>query len=154
MKMAIPKERRADERRVAVAPDTVIKLINLGFSVTVEKNAGESAGFSDSAYKQAGASIAATALSACKSAEIILKVQGPDFAELKHYNKGAILIAHLNALSDCKGIAAIAKAGITGLAMEMMPRITRAQSMDVLSSQSDYLAMQPPCKTSIRCDQN
>ena len=137
MKIAIPKERGADERRVAAAPETVGKLIDLGFSVTVEKSAGTTAGFSDGAYKDVGASIAATAMAACKSAEIILKVRGPNATELKHYRKGTILIAHLNALSDSKGVAAVAKAGITSLAMEMMPRITRAQSMDVLSSQSN-----------------
>ena len=137
MKIAIPKERRADERRVAAAPETVGKLISLGFSVTIEKSAGETAGFSDLAYKDVGANIAPTASAAHKSAEIILKVQAPDLAELKHYNSGVILIAHLNALSEPKAIVALAKAGITGLAMEMMPRITRAQSMDVLSSQSN-----------------
>ena len=137
MKIAIPKERRADERRVAAAPETVGKLIGLGFSVTVEKGAGASAAFPDAAYKDAGAAIAATAAAACKSADIVLKVQAPDASELKNFKKGAILLAHLSALSDGKGIAAIAKAGITGIAMELMPRITRAQSMDILSSQSN-----------------
>ena len=137
MNIAILKERRDGERRVAAAPETVGKLIGLGFSVTVEKGAGETAAFLDAAYKDAGAIIAASAAAAVKSADIVLKVQGPDTAELKNFKKGAIVIAHLDALSDGKGIAAIAKAGVTGLAMELMPRITRAQSMDILSSQSN-----------------
>jgi len=137
MKIAIPKERRASERRVAAAPETVGKLIGLGFSVTVEKGAGDSAAFPDAAYKDAGATIAATASAACKTADIVLKVQGPEAAELKQIKKGAMVIAHLNALGDAKGIDALAKAGLTGIAMELMPRITRAQSMDILSSQSN-----------------
>ena len=137
MKIAIPKERRAGERRVAAAPETVGKLIALGFSVTVETGAGEAAAFPDNAYKDAGANIVSSISTVCKSAEIILKVQGPTEAELKNFKKGSILIGHLNALSDGESIAAIAKAGITGLAMEMMPRITRAQGMDILSSQSN-----------------
>ena len=137
MNIAILKERRADEQRVAAAPETVEKLIGLGFSVAVEKGAGESAAFPDSAYKIVGATIAASASAAAKSADIVLKVQGPDTAELKNFKKGAIVMAHLSALSDGKGIAAIAQAGVTGLAMELMPRITRAQGMDILSSQSN-----------------
>ena len=137
MNIAILKERRAGEQRVAAAPETVGKLIGLGFSVAVERGAGETAAFLDAAYKDAGATIATSASAAAKSADIVLKVQGPDAAELKNFKKGAIVIAHLGALSDGKGIAAIAKAGLTGLAMELMPRITRAQGMDILSSQSN-----------------
>mgnify|MGYP001160879027 FL=1 len=137
MNIAILKERRAGEQRVAAAPETVSKLIGLGFSVAVEKGAGETAAFLDAAYKDAGATIAGSASAAAKSADIVLKVQGPEPAELKYFKKGAIVMAHLGALSDGKGIAAIAKAGVTGLAMELMPRITRAQSMDILSSQSN-----------------
>jgi len=137
MNIAILKERRAGEQRVAAAPETVGKLIGLGFSVAVERGAGETAAFLDAAYKDAGATIATSASAAAKSADIVLKVQGPDAAELKNFKKGAIVIANLGALSDGKGIAAIAKAGLTGLAMELMPRITRAQGMDILSSQSN-----------------
>ncbi len=137
MKIAIPKERRSGERRVAASPETVGKLIGLGFSVSVEKGAGADAAFPDAAYKEAGANIAANAAAACKTADLVLKVQGPEAAELKNFKKGAVLMAHLNALSDAKGIDALAKAGITAIAMELMPRITRAQSMDILSSQSN-----------------
>ena len=137
MNIAILKERRAGEQRVAAAPETVGKLIGLGFSVVVESGAGKTAAFLDAAYKDAGATIAASASAAAKSADIVLKVQGPDAAELRNFKKGAIVMGHLGALSDGKGIAAIAKAGVTGLAMELMPRITRAQSMDILSSQSN-----------------
>ncbi|MDD9878498.1 MAG: Re/Si-specific NAD(P)(+) transhydrogenase subunit alpha [Magnetovibrio sp.] len=137
MKIAIPKERRDGERRVAASPETVGKLIGLGFQVTVEKSAGDGASFPDAAYKDAGATIAATAAAALKSADLVLKVQAPEAAELKNFKKGAMLMASMGALSDGKGVAAIAKAGITGFAMELMPRITRAQSMDILSSQSN-----------------
>ncbi|MBT5298892.1 MAG: Re/Si-specific NAD(P)(+) transhydrogenase subunit alpha [Rhodospirillaceae bacterium] len=137
MKIAIPKERRKDEQRVAASPETVGKLIGLGFSVSVEKGAGAGASFTDAAYKEAGATVAANAQAAMKTADLVLKVQAPDASELKNFKKGAMLMASMGALSDAKGIAAIAKAGITGFAMELMPRITRAQSMDILSSQSN-----------------
>jgi len=137
MKIAIPKERRAGETRVAASPETVGKLIGLGFQVSVEKGAGTGAAFTDAAYKEAGATIAATPTAALKSADLVLKVQAPEAAELKNFKKGAMVMASLGALSDAKGMAALAKSGLTGFAMELMPRITRAQSMDILSSQSN-----------------
>jgi NAD(P) transhydrogenase subunit alpha len=137
MKIAVLKERRSGETRVAVSPEVAGKLIAIGFNISVEKGAGESASFFDEAYKLAGASIAASAAAAQKDAEIVLKVQGPDASEAANMAKGTILIAHLNALTDGDSISALAKAGVTGIAMELMPRITRAQSMDVLSSQSN-----------------
>lgn len=137
MKIAVLKERHPGEMRVAASPEVAGKLIALGFQVSVEKGAGESASFMDSAYKDAGADIAATAAAAQKGAHIILKIQAPDASELSKMAKGTIVIAHLNALSDANGMKALAKAGITGFAMELMPRITRAQSMDILSSQSN-----------------
>ena len=137
MKIAIPKERRAGEGRVAASPEVVGKLIGLGFQVAIEKGAGVEASFTDEAYKEAGGSIAASAAAAMKTADLVLKVQAPDAAEIKAMKKNAIVLAHLNALNDAKGIDALAKAGLTGIAMELMPRITRAQSMDILSSQSN-----------------
>lgn len=141
MKIAITKERRPGETRVAASPDVVKKLTGLGFDVTVEKNAGAHASFSDAVFKEAGASIGATESSTCKGADVVLKVRRPictgEKSELKHYKKGAMLISTLDALTEEKDMAAIAKAGITSFAMELMPRISRAQSMDVLSSQSN-----------------
>ena len=137
MKIAIPKERRANETRVAASPDVIRKLIDLGFQVAVEKGAGHYASFTDAAFKDAGATIAKDAASAVKTADIVLKILGPEAKELTHYKKGAILIASLGALGNPKEMKAYASAGLTSFAMELMPRITRAQSMDILSSQSN-----------------
>lgn len=142
MRIAVPKERRADEARVAASLDTVKKYVAMGFSVTVEKGAGEGASISDAAYVEAGAEIATTAKAALKDADIVLKVQRPMTAaegtdEIALFKKGAVLISHLAALAN-KGEAELyAKAGITAFALEMLPRISRAQSMDILSSQSN-----------------
>ena len=142
MKIAIPKERRPGEERVSASPDVVGKLVGLGFSVVIEAGAGEGASFTDDAYKGAGAGIAKDATAALKTADIVFKVQRPILGtgaenEVTKMKKGAILIAHLSALANPKDIAAYAKAGITAFAMELAPRISRAQSVDVLSSQSN-----------------
>jgi len=143
MKIAIPKERREHERRVAVSPDTVKNYVSLGFDVTVETGAGDGASIPDAEFANAGAAIAGDAAAALGDADIVLKVQrpicasedGPD--EIKLMKKGAILIGHLSALQHRDQIAAYEKAGVTAFAMELVPRITRAQAMDVLSSQSN-----------------
>lgn len=141
MKIAIPKERRPGETRVAASPEVVKKLTGLGFDVTVEKGAGAAASFTDAVFKDAGAHIGGTEASTCKDADVVLKVRRPlcsgDKSELKHYKKGAILISSLDALTEQKDMEALAKSGVTAYAMELMPRISRAQSMDVLSSQSN-----------------
>ena len=152
MKIAIPKERRPGEKRVAASPDVVKKLVAHGFDVVIEKNAGKDAAITDDAYKTAGASISKDAASTLKNADMVLKVQGPivggDKDELGLFKKGAVLVAHLNALSNKADVEAYAKAGITAFAMELMPRISRAQSMDILSSQSNlagYKAVLDAC---------
>ncbi|MDX1575529.1 MAG: NAD(P)(+) transhydrogenase (Re/Si-specific) subunit alpha, partial [Kiloniellales bacterium] len=141
MKIAIPKERRAHETRVAGSPETVKKLVGLGCEVVVEKGAGAGAAMVDRAYQDAGATIAASAKAAIGGADIVLKVQGPQIGgkedELGLFAKGTVLVAHLDALRARDEIAAIAKAGVTAFAMDLMPRVTRAQSMDVLSSQAN-----------------
>ncbi len=137
MKIAILKERRGGETRVAASPDVVKKLIGLGFQVAVEKDSGLSASFSDAAFRAAGASIAANASAAVKGADVVFKILAPDAAELAHFKTGQILIASLAALANPKEMQALARAGLTAFAMELMPRITRAQSMDILSSQSN-----------------
>ena len=143
IKIAVLKERQAHEARVAATPDTVKRLIGLGFEVVVEKDAGAGASLPDAAYEAAGARLAADAGAALQGAGIALKVQPPARGgegmadELASFEKGTILIAILDALGDRKGIDAIAAAGIEAYAMELMPRISRAQSMDVLSSQSN-----------------
>ncbi|MBT5049833.1 MAG: Re/Si-specific NAD(P)(+) transhydrogenase subunit alpha [Rhodospirillaceae bacterium] len=143
MKIAIPRERRPNESRVAGSPDTVKKLIALGFDVIVETGAGDGASIPDSLFADAGASIAADEAAALGDADIVLKVQrplteaegGPD--ELSLMKSGAILIGTLSALTNPDQAASYAAAGVTAFAMELLPRISRAQSMDVLSSQSN-----------------
>ncbi len=142
MKIAIPKERREHECRVAASPDTIRKYIGLGFEVVVEAGAGEGASISDSDYAGAGATIADDEAAALSDADIVLKVQRPlvngeGVDEVGLMKKGAILIATLGAQQHRDQLKAYEKAGVTAFAMEMMPRITRAQSMDVLSSQSN-----------------
>ncbi|MBT5073785.1 MAG: Re/Si-specific NAD(P)(+) transhydrogenase subunit alpha [Kordiimonadaceae bacterium] len=143
MKIAIPKERRQYEKRVAATPDTVKKLISLGFSVTVEKDAGRQSQILDSQYIDAGATIAADANSTYASADIIFKVQRPlmdgegEIDELSMIKEGAMLIAVLDPIKNPDHVKAYADRNISAFAMEFMPRITRAQSMDVLSSQSN-----------------
>jgi len=135
MKIAVLRE--ADgETRVAAIPETVKKFIALGAQVSVESGAGEKAGVSDSDYKDAGASVAGRA-AALKDAGIILCIAGPDPATLKGAAKGALLVGALDPARRAKDIEAYAKVGLEPLAMEKMPRITRAQSMDILSSQSN-----------------
>lgn len=143
MKIAIPAERREYEARVAASPDTVKKYLALGFDVVVEKGAGVGASISDSAFEAAGATIAADEPSALKDADIVLKVQRPltktdgGADELSLLKNGAILIGSLAALSNADDADAYAKAGVTAFSLELLPRITRAQSMDILSSQSN-----------------
>jgi NAD(P) transhydrogenase subunit alpha len=137
MKIAIPKERRENETRVAASPEVVKKLIGLGFQVIVQKDAGRASSFTDAAFREAGAAIAKDAPATLKGADIVFKVQPPLAAEISLMKKGTILIASLGALSSPGDVKAYARAGLTTFAMEMMPRITRAQSMDILSSQSN-----------------
>jgi NAD(P) transhydrogenase subunit alpha len=137
MKIAVLKESDAAENRVAATPETVKKFKALGVDMVIETGAGAGANIADSAFEAEGATIAPSRAAAVKDAEIIFKVQPPTAEELADYPKGASLIASLNALTDKDGMEALAKAGINGFAMELMPRITRAQSMDILSSQSN-----------------
>ncbi len=137
MKIAVLKERRAGERRVAATPDTVKKLIGLGAEIKVEAGAGAGANIPDAAFEEAGASIASDAAAALDGATIALKVQGPEADELAPYVKDQILIGILNPHGARDLVKAYANQGLTSFAMEFMPRITRAQTMDVLSSQSN-----------------
>jgi len=135
VKIAVLRE-KAPETRVAAIPETVKKFIALGATVAVERGAGTSAGVADSDYEAAGATIADRA-SALKDAGIILAVAGPDPATIAGSAKGALLVGALDPARRADDIAAYAAAGLDPLAMEKMPRITRAQSMDTLSSQSN-----------------
>jgi NAD(P) transhydrogenase subunit alpha len=137
MKIGVPKETRPGELRVAASPESVKKLIGLGFDVAVERGAGLTASFTDDAYQDAGATIAATAEAALEAADVVLKVDRPTPAEVNAIPKGAILACILSPFNDPEATAACAAQGVTTFAMEFMPRITRAQSMDVLSSQAN-----------------
>ncbi|MES2986795.1 MAG: NAD(P) transhydrogenase subunit alpha [Pseudomonadota bacterium] len=136
MKIAVLKETAAGERRVSATPETVKKFIGLGAVVTVEKGAGDTASIADSGYADAGATLGSRA-DALKDADIILGVAGPDPKSLKGLKKGAWIVAGLNPFGDRARVDEYAALGAEALAMEFMPRITRAQSMDILSSQSN-----------------
>jgi len=139
MKLAIPKESRPDETRVAATPETVKKLIDLGFEVTVEKGAGTASSIPDAQFKEAGAKIAKDAATALGDADVVLKVLRPttgDGGEVGLVRSGAVLAAIMNPIADRETVDACAAQGLQAFAMELMPRITRAQSMDVLSSQA------------------
>lgn len=136
VKIAVLKEAANGENRVAATPETVKKFIGLGASLFVEKGAGAGASISDAEYEAAGATLGTLAATA-KDADIVIGVQGPDPKSLKGVKDGAWIVAGLDPFGQRARIDAYAKAGVEALAMEFMPRITRAQSMDILSSQSN-----------------
>lgn len=144
MKISIPKERRAHERRVAATPETVKKFVALGIDVAIEAGAGEASRITDAAYEAAGATIVSDVAQLLGDADVILKVQRPLLGneedgvnELALMKRGALLIAVLSPYNAPEAVQQYADAGITAMALEFVPRITRAQSMDVLSSQSN-----------------
>ncbi|MCQ4161799.1 Re/Si-specific NAD(P)(+) transhydrogenase subunit alpha [Roseomonas sp. GC11] len=143
MRLAVLKERRAGETRVAATPETVKKLIALGIGVSVESGAGIESGLTDAAYREAGAEIAADAAAALAGARIVLKVRAPlgtgegAVDELSLIPRGALLIGRLEAVANPARARVYAELGIEACSMELLPRITRAQSMDVLSSQAN-----------------
>jgi H+-translocating NAD(P) transhydrogenase subunit alpha len=134
MKIAIVAEVDPTEPRVAATPDTVKKMVALGAEVAVEPGAGQKSGVLDADYAGAGATVAADA---ARGADIVLKVRRPAESELASYKQGALVIAIMDPYGNEAALAAMARAGITAFAMELMPRITRAQVMDVLSSQAN-----------------
>ena len=136
----IPREVDAHETRVAASPDTVKRLAGLGFDVIVEKGAGVLSRITDEDFAKAGASIGKASDAA--KAEVVLKVRRPADAELKTYKKGAAVIAIMDPYGNDAAVAALARAGVSAFSMEFMPRITRAQSMDVLSSQANLAGYQ------------
>jgi len=135
MIIGIPKERRPGERRVAASPDTVKRLAGMGHEIAVERGAGAGASFTDDAYQAAGAKLVDA--KAALGSDIVLKVQRPTAEETAQLKKGAVLVAMLAPLQHKDEVQAYAKAGVAAFAMELVPRITRAQSMDVLSSQAN-----------------
>ncbi len=133
MRIAVARESDPAEDRVAATPDTIKKLKSLGAEIAIEPGAGIKSGIPDAEFTAAGATITADAV---KDADVVLKVRRPNAIELEQYKKGAIVIAIMDPYGNETALKAMADAGVTAFAMELMPRITRAQSMDVLSSQS------------------
>jgi len=133
MRVGVPSESAADERRVALVPDVVARLAPVGFEVLVERGAGEAASFPDAAYEDAGARLVEDPYD---EAEVIVKVRKPTEREAQRLRANHVLIGFLEPLTDPGGIERLASRGVTAFAMEAIPRITRAQSMDALSSQA------------------
>jgi len=129
----VPKERAAGERRVALVPELAGRLVTSGFEVLVERGAGEAASFPDAAYEEAGARIVDDVYG---EADAVAKVQSPSEDEVARLREGQVLVGFLQPLTDPEGIARLAARGVTAFAMESIPRITRAQPMDALSSQA------------------
>jgi NAD(P) transhydrogenase subunit alpha len=140
MKIAVPAE--ADDARVAATPETVKKLAALGAEVAVQSGAGAGSRIADTEYAAAGASIAPDSAAAVRDADIVLKVRRPRDAELSQYKRGAIVVAAMDPYGNDGALRAMAAAGVSAFAMELLPRITRAQAMDVLSSQANLAGYQ------------
>ena len=137
MKIAVPKERATGERRVALVPEIVAKLVKNGHSVVVERGAGTAAGYPDAAYEAAGATIAPDARVAYADAGVVVRVAKPADAELDGIPRGAALIGLLAPLGDPQSVERYAQRGLTALSMDVVPRTTKAQAMDALSSQAN-----------------
>ncbi len=136
MKVAVLKETQERERRVALVPESVARLVKAGHAITVQAGAGEAAGFADAQYTAAGATLAATAAATAAGAEVVVKVQKPTLDEAAALGAGQVLVSLLAPAQSADLFAALAQRQVTALALEKVPRITRAQSMDILSSQA------------------
>ncbi len=136
MNIAVPKETVDDEARVALTPAVVSQIVSSGLSVSIQKGAGMTSSFTDTAYEKAGGKIVPDAKSLYKGADVVLKVQKPDDEEIAMMNPGTVLITFLWALSDQPLVEKLQRANITAIGMEALPRISRAQRMDALSAMS------------------
>ena len=136
MRVAVLKEARSTENRVALVPLGVRALVKRGLTVTVQSGAGETSGISDLIYREAGAEIATNAQDTLKDAEVVLVVNPPPSNELDLLSEGSILVGFLDPLSNSDLVSRLVELNVTGISMELVPRITRAQSMDALSSQA------------------
>ena len=137
MKIIALKETAANERRVSITPEVAKKLTDLGHQITIERDAGKEAGFTNEAYEQAGATLAKDINESLSQADVVTHVSPPTAEELKSAKEGAILISLLRPHANVPLLKKLAKAKLTSLSLEMIPRISRAQAMDVLSSQSN-----------------
>jgi proton-translocating NAD(P)+ transhydrogenase subunit alpha len=137
MKIAVPRERAAGEHRVALVPDTVAKFVKAGLAVAVEHDAGIAAGFTDAAYTSAGATIADDYAATLAGANIVVRVGRPTDAELDALARGTMVVGFLAPLGDPQSVEGYARRGLTALSMDAIPRTTKAQAMDALSSQAN-----------------
>ncbi len=137
MKIAVPKERSAGEKRVALVPDIVARFTKAGITVAVEHDAGSAAGFPDDAYTKAGATIAADYRALVADADVVARVGKPADEELDAMRRGALVVGFLSPLGDPRSVERYAQRGLTALSMELIPRTTKAQAMDALSSQAN-----------------
>jgi NAD(P) transhydrogenase subunit alpha len=137
MKIAVPRERAPGERRVAFVPETAAKFVKAGIAVAVEHDAGREAGFPDDAYTAAGATIVADAAALVADADVVVRVGKPTDAELDALKRGAVVVGFLAPLGDPRSVEAYAQRGLTALSMDAIPRTTKAQAMDALSSQAN-----------------
>ena len=135
--IAVTRERRDGETRCAATPETVKKLIALGATVTVEAGTGTGSSIPDADYAEAGATVAKDIKAVLSGADILLKVRGPTAQETSALKPGAVVVALLDAYRDKETVTALSGQGVTAFAMEFVPRITRAQVMDALSSQAN-----------------
>ena len=142
MKIGVPAEIDGGESRVAATPETIKKFLAFGAIVSVERGAGLASRITDADYEAAGATIAEDGAAAVADADVVLKVRRPLEAELPAYKRGALVIATMDPYGNEAAVDAMGAAGITAIAMEFMPRITRAQVMDVLSSQANLAGYQ------------
>src|SRR5256714_2039310 len=136
MKIGVPKETAANERRVALVPETAGRLVKAGLQVAVEQGAGAAAAFPDDAYRAAGAGLVATPADVFGGSDVVLKVQPPSTAEVGLCREGAALVAVFQPAAERAAVAALAARKVTAFSLALLPRITRAQPMDVLSSQA------------------
>src|SRR5213076_993894 len=136
MRIGVPKETAANERRVALVPDTAGRLVKTGLEVVVEQGAGTAAAFPDDAYRAAGAGLVATPADVFGRSDVVLKVQPPSTAEVALCREGAALVAVFQPAAERDVVAALAGRRVTAFSLALLPRITRAQPMDVLSSQA------------------
>lgn len=142
VKIAVPLETDANEGRVAATPDTVKRFKALGVDVAVQSGAGLKSRITDEAYAAEGAEVVGDMSSLLKDADIVLRVRRPSDEDMASYPSGALVLAHMDPYGSEASVEAMAKAGLTGIAMEFMPRITRAQVMDILSSQANLAGYQ------------
>jgi len=137
MKIAVTKEVHKGETRVPLVPATVKKIADLGAEITIESGLGESCGFADTAYEEAGAKVNSNREELLQTSDIVLRLRKPPVEEIPLMKKGALHVSYLDPFNEESLVTAMQEAGVNGVSLEMIPRTTVAQKMDVLSSQAN-----------------